>query len=106
MAAANALARGTALIVTRIRFMQVVRQNQVTLMDSISVDSSKLAWKTDRETLFGNYDAVNHNTIPAFRGGQEMGLNVSEDEHFMVWMRPAAHAGVTLRVSPFCLERS
>lgn len=95
-----------AMIVTDIRFVQAVRQDQTTLMDSIIVDSTKLAWKTDRETLFGNYAPVNHNTIPALRGGKEMTLNVSKDEHFMVWMRPAAHAGMTLQLRLGCLQIS
>lgn len=65
-------------------------------METIVVDDDELAWKSDRETLFGNFEPLNHNTIPAFRGGKELLLNISKDEHFMVWMRPAAHGGAPL----------
>eukprot|EP00892_Ulva_mutabilis_P006042 jgi/Ulvmu1/380/UM001_0387.1 len=73
---------------------KAVREDQTALIESIVVDSDRLAWSTDRQDLFGNYEPVNHNSIPAFRGGKEMLLNVSQDEQFMVWMRPAAHADV------------
>lgn len=75
-------------------------------METIVVDDDELAWRSDRETLFGNFEPLNHNSIPAFRGGKELLLNVSRDEHFMVWMRLAAHAGATAtdRLSPLlCL---
>lgn len=76
--------------------LQAVRQDQTELMETIVVDSDELAWSTDRDSLFGNVEPLNHNTLPAFRGGKEMLLNVSQDEHFMVWMRPAAHSGANL----------
>lgn len=48
-----------------------------------------IAWKTDIEYKFANYNATNFNEGPE-RGGGEINGNVSADEHFIVWMRVAA----------------
>lgn len=63
-------------------------------VEPLAVDSSKLVWESDRDTFFGNYAAVNHNTIPEMRGGQQLTQNVSRDEHFMKWMKLSAHPDV------------
>ena len=74
--------------------MQLSRAADVDLFDPVVLDDTDLVWSSDRDTFFGNFAAVNHNTIPALRGGMALTLNVSMDEHFMAWMRPAAHPGV------------
>jgi LEM3 (ligand-effect modulator 3) family / CDC50 family len=81
--------------------MQAVRSDvggtpQRTLM---KLDQSRLVWASDRDTFFGNYAPENHNTIPEFRGGRELTRNISKDELFMGWMRPAAHPSAFCQVA-------
>ena len=70
--------------------MQILRAGETDMFEEVAVDDSDLVWETDR-TFFGNYASVNHNEIPALQGGAHLTLNVTQDEHFMEWMRPAAH---------------
>jgi hypothetical protein len=71
--------------------VQVSRAATPEVFNQIVLDDSKLVWKTDRDTFFSNYSASNHNTIPSLRGGKQLTLGISQDEHFMAWMRPSAH---------------
>lgn len=63
---------------------------------SLTLDQTDLVWASDRDTFFGNYAPINHNTIPEYRGGRELVKNISQDELFMGWMRPAAHPSAGL----------
>lgn len=70
---------------------QVVRAESPGVDEEIIVDSSKLAWSTDRDSYFGNTEPVNHNILPAQRGGRALEVSLNQDELFMTWMRVAAH---------------
>lgn len=62
-------------------------------LEEVEIDDSKLVWDSDRNNFFGNYETEHLNTLPEYRGGRETTLPVNQDEHFMHWMRPAAHPG-------------
>jgi len=62
-------------------------------VEPLFVNSSQLVWASDRDTLFGNYEPHNLNTIERFRGGGALKSNVSSDEHFMAWMKFSARPG-------------
>ena len=49
-----------------------------------------IAWGYDKTHLYGNYLPTNYNTDPRFRGGNTSSGPINEDEHLMVWMKPAA----------------
>lgn len=70
---------------------QVVRSDSPGTEEDIVVDSSKLAWETDRDLLFGDTEPANHNSLPAQRGGRAMQVRLNQDEFLMTWMRVAAH---------------
>ena len=55
----------------------------------VGIDDSGIAWASDREHLYGNVTAVNFNQIEAYRGGNSSTLPLNEDEHWMIWQRPA-----------------
>lgn len=55
----------------------------------VSIDESDIAWASDREHLYGNVTAVNFNQIEAYRGGNTSTLPLNQDEHWMIWQRPA-----------------
>ena len=55
--------------------------------EEVPVNSSNLVWASDREVLFGNYRSENYNNFPSHQGGRELQTNISDDEHFMVWMK-------------------
>ena len=61
----------------------------------LPVDSSSIAWKHDARHLFGPVPASNFNDDPATRAGGTVEGALNEDQHFMVWMRPAARPTVT-----------
>eukprot|EP00892_Ulva_mutabilis_P006053 jgi/Ulvmu1/381/UM001_0388.1 len=73
---------------------RVVRSDSNGTEEAIQVDSTDLAWDSDRETFFGDVDPANHNTEPALRGGRAMELQLNRDELFMTWMRVSAHPNV------------
>jgi len=59
----------------------------------LAVDSSAIAWPSDARHLYGPVTPQNFNTDPASRGGgaaSAPGLPLNEDQHLMVWLRPAA----------------
>jgi len=49
-----------------------------------------IAWKYDKEHLYGNYLPTNFNSDPGYRGGNTSTLPVNQNEHLMVWLKPAA----------------
>ena len=51
---------------------------------------SDLAWSYDRDHLYGDEMAVNYNIYPDKRGGNTTTVPVNQNEHLMVWLRPAA----------------
>jgi hypothetical protein len=57
----------------------------------VTIDDSNIAWTSDKTHLYGNISAVNYNLIPEYRGGSTSLVPLNEDEHWMVWQRPAAH---------------
>lgn len=58
---------------------------------NLSIDSSDIAWRSDAENLYGNFPSVNFNQMPQYRGGNTTQYPLNEDQHWMVWQRPAAH---------------
>lgn len=54
------------------------------------VQDSNIAWKSDRNSLYGDYAPSFFNQVPRSRGGGAIQGNVSHDQHFLVWMRPGA----------------
>lgn len=60
---------------------------------AITMDSSRLVWESDRSGLFGNMAPINHNTVPARRGGGALKVNLSQDENFMAWMKKPVQPG-------------
>lgn len=63
---------------------------------------SLVAWTDDRDHLYRNYAPQNWNNDPATRGGANTSatgvnaqvVNINQNQHFMVWMRPAAQPTV------------
>ena len=63
----------------------------------LPIDNSAIAWPTDSSQLYGPILPTNFNDDPATRGGGGGGsaldgspLPLNEDQHLMVWLRPAA----------------
>ena len=61
----------------------------------VAIDESSIAWKNDAKRLFGSIPPFNFNDDPASRGGGTITGPLNQDQHFMVWMRPAARPTVT-----------
>jgi hypothetical protein len=63
------------------------------LLESVDIDDAQLVWDSDREDFFSDEPPVRLNILPDLRGGRMLDPNVpiNQDEHFMHWMRPAAH---------------
>lgn len=61
-------------------------------MMSCTIQQSDVAWEYDVEHLYGPVQPVNFNTeqLAASRGGNTSGTVLNKNEHFIVWMRPAA----------------
>ena len=51
---------------------------------------SSIAWDYDVSHLYGNYSPYNYNVYPQYRGGNTSDVNVNQNQHLMVWLRPAA----------------
>lgn len=51
-----------------------------------------IAWQYDVDHLYGPVQPVNYNTEQeaAFRGGNTSEVVLNQNQHFIVWMRPAA----------------
>lgn len=58
---------------------------------NLSIDDSSIAWTSDADHLYGNVTAVNYNNVPQYRGGNTTRYPLNEDQHWMVWQRPAGH---------------
>ena len=58
---------------------------------NLSIDSTSIAWKSDAEHLYGNITSVNFNQQPEYRGGNTTAFPLNQDQHWMVWQRPAGH---------------
>lgn len=57
----------------------------------LTVDSSSIAWPSDARHLYGPVAPQNFNVDPASRGGgAAAGVPLNQDQHLMVWLRPAA----------------
>lgn len=56
----------------------------------VQMEETGIAWKTDIDYKFANYTPVNFNLEGSNIGGGRIKGNVSEDEHFIVWMRTAS----------------
>jgi hypothetical protein len=54
------------------------------------LQDSNIAWSADRRYLYGAVDAINYNEIPDYRGGNGSDVPLNQNQHWMVWMRPAA----------------
>ena len=59
---------------------------------SCAMQQSDVAWEYDVDHLYGPVQPVNFNTeqLAASRGGNTSGTVLNKNEHFIVWMRPAA----------------
>jgi hypothetical protein len=55
----------------------------------VSINESNIAWRSDAEHLYGNVTSVNYNQIEAYRGGNTSTVPLNQDEHWMIWQRPA-----------------
>lgn len=51
---------------------------------------SGIAWSYDKNHLYGSTQPVNYNIYPELRGGNTSEVPVNQNEHLMVWLRPAA----------------
>lgn len=58
----------------------------------VTAQQSDVAWKYDVQHLYGPVQPVNYNTeqLAAFRGGNTSDVVLNQNQHFIVWMRPAA----------------
>ena len=56
---------------------------------AVAVQESGISWKQDRHK-YARIPASNFQTVPALRGGAGINGTLDADEHFIVWMRPAA----------------
>ena len=56
------------------------------------MQQNNVAWAYDVDHLYGPVQPVNYNTEqqPAFRGGNTSEVVLNQNQHFVVWMRPAA----------------
>lgn len=60
--------------------------------ETVAVRETGIAWESDLDHRFASFEPQNFNTIPSLRGGGDLGgQKVSENEHFVVWMRNAAN---------------
>lgn len=55
--------------------------------NSVFVNDNDIAWPQDVKRLIGDYDTVNFNTEPRYRGGGEVTVPLNQDQHFLVWLR-------------------
>lgn len=66
------------------------------LLEDVVINDEQLVWDSDREDFFSDKPPENLNVLTDFRGGRMLDdqVAINQDEHFMHWMRPAAHPGV------------
>lgn len=51
---------------------------------------SNIAWQYDRDHLYGDFTPYNFNVFPDKRGGNTSDVEINDNQHLMVWLRPAA----------------
>ncbi len=58
----------------------------------VNAQQSHVAWQYDVQHLYGPVQPVNYNTeqLAGFRGGNTSDVVLNQNQHFIVWMRPAA----------------
>lgn len=57
----------------------------------LPIDSSAIAWSSDRKHLYGDVVSENFNTVPALRGGGALDdTPLNQAQHWMVWQRVSA----------------
>lgn len=56
----------------------------------LAIDESNISWDQDRRHKYALIPPQNFQTVPALRGGASINTTLDRDEHFIVWMRPAA----------------
>lgn len=69
-----------------------MRNNVVKVSTSgarIAVEETNISWKKDREHKYADIPTSNFQTNPALQGGASIPTTLKQDEHFIVWMRPA-----------------
>ena len=56
------------------------------------MQQSQVAWQYDVDHLYGPVQPVNYNTEQqaAYRGGNTSDVVLNQNQHLIVWMRPAA----------------
>ena len=54
------------------------------------VQESGIAWSYDKNHLYGPVQPKNFNTEQARRGGNTSEVDINQNEHLMVWLRPGA----------------
>ena len=59
---------------------------------AMPMQQNNVAWAYDVDHLYGPVQPVNYNTEQqaAFRGGNTSEVVLNQNQHFVVWMRPAA----------------
>jgi hypothetical protein len=61
------------------------------------IEDTDIAWKTDRDFLFGDVESVNYNRNTTLRGGATTTKLLSESERLIVWFRVSAFPDPTYR---------
>jgi hypothetical protein len=57
----------------------------------LALQESHIAWAYDQEHLYGdNNHPYNFNIYPDLRGGNTSEVDLDQNQHLMVWLRPAA----------------
>eukprot|EP00884_Botryococcus_braunii_P008318 jgi/Botrbrau1/17488/Bobra.0054s0071.2 len=56
----------------------------------VVVDDSNIAWPYDANHLYGAVQPENYNVEAGLRGGNTSTMVLNKNQHWMVWMRPAA----------------
>ena len=54
------------------------------------MQESGIAWSYDKNHLYGPVQPKNFNTEAARRGGNTSDVDINQNEHLMVWLRPGA----------------
>ena len=60
------------------------------MRQALFVQESNIAWTYDKDHLYGHFQPVNYNIFPEKRGGNTSDVPIDQNEHLMVWLRPAS----------------
>mmetsp|Transcript_29113 Transcript_29113/g.52044 ORF Transcript_29113/g.52044 Transcript_29113/m.52044 type:complete len:367 (-) Transcript_29113:147-1247(-) len=71
--------------------------NDTFRMPGFPIEDTDIAWKTDRDFLFGDVESVNYNRNTTLRGGATTTKLLSESERLIVWFRVSAFPDPTYR---------